>query len=87
MTEPYTIIIRRFLFLLNLVGVISLDRNYQVVINLSFVLPGLHLNILKTEKMVAIWGTKSSRRAWQEVKVQPFCHTNSANKKINIVDR
>ena len=37
MTKPYTII-RRFLF--ELVGMISLDRNYyQVVINLSFALP------------------------------------------------
>ena len=31
---------------------ISLDENYQEVINLSFVLPVLHLNTLKTEKML-----------------------------------
>ena len=41
--------IRRFLFLLELVRrdivTISPDRNYSEVINLSFVLPGLHLNI------------------------------------------
>ena len=47
------------------------QRNYSKVIKLSFVLPGLHLNILKT---VAIWGGENSRRAWpmsiptQEVK-------------------
>ena len=49
------------------------QRNYSKVIKLSFVLPGLHLNILKT---VAIWGGENSRRAWpmsiptQEVKVE-----------------
>ena len=36
--------IRRFLF--ELVGIVSLDRNYgREVINLSFVLPGSYLNI------------------------------------------
>ena len=51
MTEPYKII-RRFLF--ELVGVISLDGNYREVINLLFALPGLYLNILKTEENIAI---------------------------------
>ena len=51
MTKPYTII-RRFLF--ELVG-ISLDRNYREVINLSFVLPVLCLNILKTEEISQFW--------------------------------
>ena len=45
-----------------LVGIISLDGNCQEVINLSFVLPGLHLNILETEKMLQ-FGTRGSRRA------------------------
>ena len=36
--------------------------------NLSFVLPALHLNIHKTEKMLQ-FGTKNSR-AWQEVKTK-----------------
>ena len=50
MTKPYTII-RRFLF--QLVGLISLNRNYQEVINLLLVLPfGLYLNILKTEEIL-----------------------------------
>ena len=50
MTKPYTIIRR---FLLKFVGMISLDRNDQEVINLLFVLPfGLYLNILKTEKIL-----------------------------------
>ena len=55
MTKPYTII-RRFLFEF---GMISLDRNYQEVINLLFVLPsGLYLSILKTEENIAILGEK-----------------------------
>ena len=37
---------------------ISLDRNYQGVINLLFVLPRLYLNILKTEKILQL-GTKN----------------------------
>ena len=40
---------------------ISLDRSYKkiiIIINLLFVLPGLHLNILKTEGNVAILGQK-----------------------------
>ena len=41
-----------------LVGMISLDRNYWLVINLLFVLSGLYLNILKTEKSIAILGQK-----------------------------
>ena len=54
----YTII-RRFLF--ELISVISLDRNYyKEVINLLFVLPGLYLNILKTEKIS--WDYHSSVR-------------------------
>ena len=31
---------------------ILLDRNYQQVINLSFISSGLHINILETEKML-----------------------------------
>ena len=58
---------RRFLF--ELVGTISLDRNYREVINLLFVLAELYLNILKTEKYYCSFGTKNSRRAsFQEVK-------------------
>ena len=44
--RPNTII-RRFLFLPDVVGMTSLDRNYWELINLLFVLPGLYLNILK----------------------------------------
>ena len=64
MTEPYTII-RRFLF--ELVGTISLDRNYWEVINLLFVLPGLYLNILETEKILQFWD--NSRRWWHVIKL------------------
>ena len=55
MTEPYTII-RRSLF--ELVG--TIDRNYREVTDLLFVLPGLHLNILKTEEILQFWDKKSS---------------------------
>ena len=59
MTKSYTTV-RRFLF--ELAGMnMSLDRNYRDVINLSFVLPGLHLNIVETEKMLQ-HGIKNSRR-------------------------
>ena len=35
---------------------ISLNRNYQEVINLLFALPfGLYLNVLKTEKILQFW--------------------------------
>ena len=55
MTKSSTII-RRFPF--ELVDTISLDRNYREVINLSLyaILPGLYLNILQTEKNIAISG-------------------------------
>ena len=55
MTKPSTII-RRFPF--ELVGTISLDGNYREVINsLSYaILPGLYLNILHTEKNIAVSG-------------------------------
>ena len=39
-------------FPFELVRTISLDGNDYEVIDLSFVLPGLHLNILETEKML-----------------------------------
>ena len=55
MTKPYTII-RRFLF--ELVDTISLDGNYWEVINLLFALPGLYLNILKTEEILQFWDKK-----------------------------
>ena len=58
MTKPYTII-RHFLF--QLVGMISLNRNYEEVINLLFALSfGLYLNILKTEKILQFWDKKFS---------------------------
>ena len=47
--------IRRFLF--KIVGTISLDRNDREVTNLLFVLPGLYLNILKTEKILQFCDT------------------------------
>ena len=37
---------------LELVGMMSLDRNYQEIINLSFVSSELRLNIFRTEKML-----------------------------------
>ena len=49
-------------FSLEFVDMISLGRNYQEAINLSFVSPRLHLNILNTEKMLQ-FGAKNSRRA------------------------
>ena len=36
----------------------SLDRNYWEVMNLSFALPGLYLNKLRTEKVITISGEK-----------------------------
>ena len=42
-----------------------LRRNDQEVINLPFVSPGSHLNMIKTEKNVAIWdkiGTSFQRK-------------------------
>ena len=45
----------------------SLDRNYQEVLNLLFVSPGLHFTVLKTEKILQFWG-KYSPRAWHVVK-------------------
>ena len=48
-------------FSFELVATISLERNYWEVINLSFVLPGLYLNILKAEEILQFLGTKNSR--------------------------
>ena len=48
---------------------ISLDGNYQEVISLSFVLPGLRSNIRETEKMLQ-FGTKNSQRAWHVIPAQ-----------------
>ena len=45
-------------FPFKLVGMISLGRNYWQVINLLFALPGLYLNILKTEKILQFLGRK-----------------------------
>ena len=53
--------IRRFLLLLNSSVRYFLDRNDQEATNLSFVLPGLHLNILNTEKMLRLDKAKDSR--------------------------
>ena len=58
-------------FPFQLVDTISLDRNYSEVINVSFVLPGLHLNILKTERMLQ-FGMKNTRRAWHIIPAQEF---------------
>ena len=72
MTKPYTTI-RRFPF--ELIG-ISLDRNYQEVMNLLFVSPGLYLNIyliyLNTysEEILQFWETKYCRRAWHVIPAQ-----------------
>ena len=41
----------------------------SLLTNLSFILPGLHLNIPKTEKMLQ-FGRKYSRRAWHVVPAQ-----------------
>ena len=53
------------MYLFEFVRMISLDRNYYVIhklriheyinINLLFVLFGLYLNILKTEKILHLW--------------------------------
>ena len=42
-------------FSFELVDIISLDRNYWDIINWLFVLPGLYLNIVKTEKILQFW--------------------------------
>ena len=47
-------------FPFELVGAISLDRNYCEVTNLLFVSPELYLNILKTEKILQCWDKKFS---------------------------
>ena len=39
---------------------ISLDRNDRKVMSLSCALPGLHLNILKAEKMLQFWDERFS---------------------------
>ena len=82
MTEPYTIIRR---FLLELVGTISLDRNYREVINLSFVLPILfHLNILKTEEIFAIFlGTKNPRRDIHQAEAVAINRVVSDTQRVN----
>ena len=68
MTKPYTIMCR---FLFQLVGMISLNRNYQEVINLLFGFPfALYLNILKTRKILQFWDKKFSRRAWHVIPAQ-----------------
>ena len=53
MTKPY-MYNNSSIYLFEFVRMISLDRNYQGVINLLFVLPGLYLNILKTEKILQL---------------------------------
>ena len=59
MTKSYTVS-SSLSFSSELVDMISLDRNYCDVINLLFVLPGLYLNILKTEKILQFWDKKFS---------------------------
>ena len=56
--KPYTTI-RRFLF--------KLGRNYWQVTNLLFALPGLYLNILETEEILANFGIKKevNHLRWQ----------------------
>ena len=72
MTEPYTM--NRTLSLsFEPVGTTSLDRNYQEVINLSFVLPRLHLNILKTEEILLLWGKKFSSFQRKRLNVEAKC--------------
>ena len=46
--------------------------------NLSFVLPGLHFNILETEEMLQ-FGGKNSRRAWHVIATQ-----STLTKKVQI---
>ena len=50
---------------------------------MSFISPGLHLNIRKTEETLQ-FGIKSSRRAWQEVKTRRQFHTRPKH-KYNLV--
>ena len=57
-------------FSFELVGMISLDRNYWEVINLLSVLPGLYFNILKTEEILEFLGQEDSRRAWHVIPAQ-----------------
>ena len=49
----------------------------KIIINLLFVLPGLYLNILETEKMLQFWDKKFSTcvaHPAQEVKFVPDVH-------------
>ena len=69
MTEPYRII-RRFLLLFKHVGMISLERNDQEIINLSFHFTGLHLNVYLELRECCNLGEKNSRRAWHVILVQ-----------------
>ena len=81
MTKPYILqIIRRFLF--DLVGMISLDRNYEEVLNLLFVLPGLYFNILKTEGILQFWDKRFSTCVAQEVKETCHLQTDQRRKRI-----
>ena len=70
-------------FLLDLSVRYQLDRNYSEVINSSFVLPRLHLNILETEEM-----QKNSRRAWHRrlriLRILRFCNIFVKKKKKKV---
>ena len=67
---------------------ISLDRNYEEIINLSFVSPGLHLNTLNTEKMCNL-GQKIlviPARGVKDARKKPVVHVSSfIQKTINFL--
>ena len=69
MTKPYATIL-----LFEFIG-ISLDTNYQKVINLLFVLPGLYFSILKTEKILQFFGAN----------VLDVCGTSFQRKRLKIL--
>ena len=76
--KPYTIILFAAFFS-NLSIWCHWDRNYREVTNLLFILPGLDLNILKTEKISQSWGHKVL------VKVYVYVITNSEKNYFMII--
>ena len=58
---------------------LELARNYWEVINLLFVLPGLYLNVLKTEKILQFWRLTACAGNWlRTVTSDRTVHNNSS---------
>ena len=58
---------------------LELARNYWEVINLLFVLPGLYLNVLKTEKILQFWRLTACAGNWlRTITSDRTVHNNSS---------